>query len=490
LKKSHGRMGSRRRGFMNSFARRTGTIIKQPLRAVFAGALGIVLLWTILTKSLPYVLAPAQTSLALALSSNNPAALMVKAEALERRYMVLISEGTGRPGAGRDEVEEGSTNTLSKLPMVRAGESAAEPIEERENLREEIRSLARQIIANDPLNARAFRLLAEVTADTSQVRLLMQQSLLRSRRESAAAFWLLNDSIYHRNFKAALGYADILLRTCPQLAPYVVNNLSLIADDPEGRGLLAEVLATGPEWREQFFGALPRNAKRADTPLELMTALQDAGKPVSQKEIAPYLDFLVGTGRADLAYNAWLQFLPESKLERVSYLSNANFENAPSGLPFDWRIAYGVNAIAEIVPLQGSGTQHALHIRFGEGRVKFPDVSQIVLLASGHFRLEGKLRGTIAGKRGLRWQLRCASGARRVLAETEMLLGQSREWRIFTLDAEVPLLEDCRGQVLRLFHDSRMASEELLSGEVWFSDLRLEHAASNAAAKKAHVSLP
>ena len=54
-----------------------------------------------------------------------------------------------------------------------------------------------------------------------------------------------------------------------------------------------------------------------------------------------------------------------------------------------------------------------------------------------------------------------------------MLLGQSLQWRVFSLDAEVPHLSECSGEVLRLFHDSRSASEELLSGEVWFSDLRL-----------------
>jgi hypothetical protein len=477
-------MHLRRRGIMNSFARGAATIIEHPLRAVFAGVLSIVLLWTILTKSLPYALAPVQADLALTLSRNNPAALTAKAEVLERRLMVLTSAGTRRPEAGRDEVEGGLANTLSNLPMASAGESRAEPTDERESLREEIRRLARQIIANDPLNPWAFRLLAEVTSDTNHVRLLMQQSLRRSRHESAAAFWLLNDSLYHRNFKAALDDADILLRTRPQLAAYVFNYLSLIAEDPEGRNLLADELATGPVWRDQFFGALPRNAKHADTPLELMAALQESGKPVTQKEVAPYLDFLVSTGRADLAYNAWLQFLPKSQLETVSFLSNASFESEPSGLPFDWRIADGVNAIAEIVPLPGSSTQHVLHIRFAEGRVEFPDVSQIVLLAPGRFRLEGKLRGTITGKRGLRWQLRCASGARRIFAETEMLLGQSREWRIFTLEIEVPPLEDCHGQVLRLYHDSRSASEELLTGEVWFSDLRLEHAASNTAAIK------
>ena len=53
-----------------------------------------------------------------------------------------------------------------------------------------------------------------------------------------------------------------------------------------------------------------------------------------------------------------------------------------------------------------------------------------------------------------------------------MLLGQSLQWRIFTLYAEAPQLPECHGETLRLIHDSRSASEELASGEVWFSDLR------------------
>ena len=56
-----------------------------------------------------------------------------------------------------------------------------------------------------------------------------------------------------------------------------------------------------------------------------------------------------------------------------------------------------------------------------------------------------------------------------------MLLGQSPQWRVFTFDAEVPELSECPGEILRLIHNSRSASEKLLSGEVWFSDLRLTH---------------
>ena len=56
-----------------------------------------------------------------------------------------------------------------------------------------------------------------------------------------------------------------------------------------------------------------------------------------------------------------------------------------------------------------------------------------------------------------------------------MLLGQSPQWRVFTFDAEVPQMPECSGETLRLIHDARSASEELLSGEVWFSDIRLTH---------------
>ena len=97
------------------------------------------------------------------------------------------------------------------------------------------------------------------------------------------------------------------------------------------------------------------------------------------------------------------------------------------------------------------------------------------MLKPGRYRFEGQFRGTINGKRGLRWRLRCLSGSKRILSETEMLIGQWQQWRVFRLEAEVPDLEECRGQELLLLHDSRSASEQLLSGEVWFSNLRLEH---------------
>ena len=78
-----------------------------------------------------------------------------------------------------------------------------------------------------------------------------------------------------------------------------------------------------------------------------------------------------------------------------------HFEQDPSGLPFDWQITRGLNSVAEFLPLCSEGEQ-ALHVSLGIGSVQFPEVSQIVLLASGKYRLGGKLRGSIIAKRDLR----------------------------------------------------------------------------------------
>lgn len=461
------RSWGRRHGLQSAAA----SVIAHPWHATAAGIFGCLALWIAATKSLPYALLPAQPDLALALNPNNPEALVAKAEALSNELLALIKDRAEQTKAGPAE-GQGPPNTLGHLTVAKTVDGAPKLADEREALRREIRELALRAIENDPLNARAFRLLAEVTSGTEQVRLLMQQSFQRSRREYIAAFWLLNDSLYRKDYKAALNYSDILLRTRPELRAYVLGYLVLIADDPEGRSFLIERLAEGPEWRQQFFDALSRNAKNTGTPLELLTALKETRKPASLKEIIPYIQFLIQENRADLAYDAWLQFLPKSEIAHLGLLTNASFESKPSGLPFDWQIGTGVNAIAEIVPVGGNGTGHALHIRLGNGRIKFPEVSQMTLLPPGRYRLEGKLRGAIIGKRGLRWQLACASG--RILGETEMLLGQTQQWRIFALEADVPQFDECRGEKLKLVHDARSASEELLTGEIWFSDLRVE----------------
>jgi hypothetical protein len=463
--------------FLRESARKHIAVLSaHPLRSLGFALLSLFLVWLVAAKSLPYALASRAPDSALALNSNNPEAIAAKA-ALARgrlqRFMGFPQTQTAQPVPGQRGTV---SDTISALPEAGPGLDAES---ERDGLREEIRALALRTIANDPLNAQAFRLLGETTSDPAEARSLMQEAMRRSRRESAAIFWLLNDAYYRKDAGAALDYADILLRTRPELARPVFTYFAAIAKDREARSALARKLAANPPWRRSFLWDLPAFLTNGGPAAEITEDLRSLGSPAAAKDLWPLLVHLIERNRAGDAYNVWLATLSPKQLENLGLLTNPGFESDPSGSPFDWKIERGLNAGASLSPLGGPGGRRQLHVTFGGGRVRFPEVSQVLLLGPGRYRIEGALRGTIAAKRGLRWELRCAAGSRQVLGGTEMLVGQSQQWRQFSLSADVPSA-NCEGQVLRLYHDARSASEEFLAGEVWFSGLRLDRMQNTA----------
>jgi hypothetical protein len=438
---------------------------RRPARAGSIAFIAVLFSWLVLAKSLPFALAETAPDLALRLNPNHPVALLTLADRAYARLLALPP--ADEPATTATNVSAPETDAAVQPADGNAGAEA------REALRAEIRSLTERVIAVDRLNAHAFHLLAEVTDDPARVRALMQEAVKCSRRESAAVFWLMNDSFERSDFADVIEDADVLLRTRRQLAPAVMSYLAEVAAVPEGRALLTARLARNPPWRASFFDDFPQNVHVAGTPLDLMLALKEAGSPPSVKELAPYLNFLVSKNLTGLAHEAWLQFLPLEKLTSLGLLNNPGFADDPSGLPFDWQIARGMNAIVEFVRVRESDEGRGIRFNFGVGRVTFPEASQILMLAPGHYRLTGEFQGLMVAKRGLRWQVRCAGGKKSNLAETEMIYGHPRSPETFALDVDVPAGEDCQAQQLRLFHDARSASEELISGEILFRQLSL-----------------
>jgi hypothetical protein len=344
--------------------------------------------------------------------------------------------------------------------------------EERRVLRDRILQLASRALVNAPLNARAVRLIAEVTEGKAPTRYLMEQAVRRSRRESAAVFWLMNDSFERSDFTDVVIRGDILMRTRPQLATDIMDYFGRIVGDAQARELLVSMLAARPKWRGTFFNAVPKTARDDDALLELLVNLKDAGSPASPQEMEPFIDGLVAKHRIDMAYNAWLQLLPPDQLTSMTLMHGEGFTENPSGLPFDWTIHHGQNSMVDFVSLAPDSPERALRFRFGTGRAKFPETSQIVMLPPGGYRLEGAVQGLLAARRGLKWELRCRGG-KTPLGETEMLYGSPKSWQSFALELEVPDSQDCRAQTLRVYHPARSASEELMSGEIAFRGVRL-----------------
>jgi hypothetical protein len=227
--------------------------------------------------------------------------------------------------------------------------------------------------------------------------------------------------------------------------------------------------------RRQFFELLPNFISDARTPLYFFLNLRDTATPPSPPELRGYLDFLIRHTLYELAYYTWLQLLPTEQLGNAGLLFNGGFELAPSGLPFDWVISAGSGVTATIATRPDRDTERALFIEFGHGRVDFQGISQIIMLAPGTYKFQGKYRGDIAGRRGLRWRITCAGTTAIPIGESPMVVGIASPWKEFEFSFSIPKAE-CRAQYVRLALDARSPSEQFVSGSIWYDELRIVRA--------------
>jgi len=422
--------------------------------------LALFLIWAVFAKSYVAYLAGANPVLAVKMSSANPAAFLN----LAQEEMKRLAQAPAPPVSGQSApaAEDDDADIISKL--------SAEPEE-----RAQLSAWAKAALERDPLNARAFRILGQVAASESNETLtgrFMEAASGRSLRESAAVYWMMLKAYEARDYRTAIDLADILMRTRPNSARYVVPVLGKIAETENDGGELQRLLAANPPWRHEFLERLPANITDARTPLKIMLGLKDASVPPSADDLKRYLNFLTSKGFHELAYYAWLQFLPPEQLGKVGLLYNGDFEVTPSGLPFDWRFEEGANVSIKIDERSDKEDGRALVLDFGAGRVSELGVTQLVTLPPGHYRFEGRTNVDVVSQRGLQWRITCANKAKTRIAESPVARGSSKDWESFAFAFTVPD-DDCRAQYVELAFDARWASEQFISGTIWYDDLAI-----------------
>jgi hypothetical protein len=358
---------------------------------------------------------------------------------------------------------------------TKAGRAPDVPRRTPADLRDQLRARAEGALLRDSLNARALRVLgqlADATGDEAHAKAFMEAAAHRSLRESIAVYYLMRKSYEHKDFADTAYYADALLRTRPQLVQQVTPILARMAENGDGANELKKLLDTNPPWRTQFFSALPYSISDVRTPLYLLLHLKETATPATANDLRSYLNFLIKHKFYDVAYYTWLQFLPPEELGNVGFLFNADFERPPSGLPFDWVINRGSGVTVDIVARPDEPQKRALSIEFGYGRIEFPGVYQLMMLTPGTYRFVGRYKGRLMGRRGLVWRITCAAGDAygAAIGQSSMMIGTAPDWKEFDFSFTVPR-SDCRAQYIGLFLDARSASEQFVSGSVWYGDL-------------------
>jgi hypothetical protein len=451
------------------------------LRAIVVGAVAILLAWLVLSKSLVAYLAAGAPEAALWLDASDPEALL----SLAHKHLDTAEGDTTRSDApappgerlrlwselAKAVAEARHGNDGGKAPPSSEPPS---PVAAAQPMRDRVRIWVEAALVSDPLNARALRMLgqlAQAAGEESRTRSYMQAAAHRSIQESLAVDWLMRHHHRKKNYAAAIHFADALLRTRSQVMEHVLPILGSMAGTPAARGELEKVLAGNPPWRRSFLSALPRAVSDARTPLVVFLTLRGAANPPTAADIRDYVSVLVQHKFYELAYYTWLQFLPPERVGSAGLLFNGSFEFPPSGLPFDWVVHAGTGVTVDIVERPDDAGQRALYLELGPGRVEFGGVAQTLLLPPGPYRLRGKFRGEITGRRGLVWRIACV-GASGPLGQSPTLVGVSAHWKDFEFAFAVPAAE-CRAQHLRLELDARMASEQLVSGSVWYDELTI-----------------
>jgi len=422
--------------------------------------LALILIWAVFAKSYVAYLSDADPALAVRVTSADPAAFLNLAQ-LEMKRLAQ-APASPVPGQSAPAAKDGDTNIIAKL--------SAKPEEQAQ-----LSAWAKAALRKDPLNAQAFRILGQVAASESNEKLtgsFMQAASRRSLRESAAIYWIMLKAYEERDYRTAIDLADILLRTRPNSAQYVVPVLGKIAETENDGGELQRLLAANPPWRREFLDRLPANITDARTPLKIMLGLKDSPVPPSADDLKRYLNFLTSKGFHELAYYAWLQFLPPEELGKVGLLYNGDFESTPSGLPFDWTFKEGAGVSIKIDERSDSEGGKALVLDFGAGRVSELGVTQLVTLPPGHYRFEGRTNIDVVSQRGLQWRITCSNKAKTRIAESPVARGFSKDWESFAFPFTVPD-EDCRAQYVELAFDARWASEQFISGTIWYDDLAI-----------------
>ena len=433
-------------------------------------SLAIVLIWAVVTKSYVAYLANADEEAARSLPITTAAALInsaeVKLNPIRKRASeqgVTVYQEGAPPNSSLDEIDAQSLNI--------------DPTNSERLV--EIRSLLELALRKDPLNAGALNLLAQVAqlqGDEQRTEQLVQAAVHRSLHNFYPAYWMLVRSYEDNDFSSAIYYADALLRGVGQSKRAVIAILAKIAEIPEGSEELKQILIDNPPWRSEFFRRIKGNISDARTPLNLLLALENTPAPSTLEERSAYIEFLVQRGFYDLAYYTWLQFLPPDQLNSLGGLFNGNFEITPTRAPFDWGFSNQAGVIVEVANHPDSDGR-ALFMKLGPGRVNFGDVEQLVVLPPGKYQFQGMQKVDLLSKKGFSWQVTCAKASSsnessEGIGKGQTVEGRNLAWTSFSFSFTVPDT-DCPAQYVRLSSAARSASDQFMSGSVWFDDLQI-----------------
>ena len=333
-----------------------------------------------------------------------------------------------------------------------------------------IRASIASVWLRSPLDARAPRLLGQISGDEAAAHAFMNAAYDLSKRETLAVYWLFQEGFLRGDTKTMFAHADILLRAHPDLAPTVVSPLLRAAAGPEGLRDLESALSGSPPWRYHFFRAICPWLSDLSLPRVVITDLRTQGSPATPDEVAPYIDCLVAHGAYAMARPIWLE--ASSAAEPAKLLSNGDFVTPPSVSIFDWAVLAEGGVRADFGDAPQVPGERALQLEFLNRSIINLEVKQTIVLPPGSYVFTGKYLGNFNARRGLRWRVGCVSRPSPAVAMSDRLRGTAGAWKTFSVFFRIPA-ENCPAQVVSLGVEALSDSDRIVTGSAWLTHLAI-----------------
>lgn len=330
---------------------------------------------------------------------------------------------------------------------------------------------ARRVLAHEPADGRAYRVLAQVAAERGDQVLALRMYRIAARRaprDVPAPAWLAQAALERGDLPDAMIQIDQLLTLSPATSDTLYPVLAKLVLDPAFADALAMTLRKRPPWRGSLLASLRHPGSGSTEAAEALMAAMQRNGGLDAEESMAWIDSLIRQGRWGEAYARWAGPYVAGE-QQLPLLFNGSFQTDPSGSGFDWRLPVTPGVLLDFEPGQGVG--RVMHARFLGRRVVGAFMEQPLVLAPGRYALKLRQRSdALRSESGLQIGVTCA-GKPILLAGSEPFNG-SHAWRTLTMGFTVPS-QGCAGQWLRFHNAGASGAGQVVSGDLWIADLEI-----------------
>ena len=281
----------------------------------------------------------------------------------------------------------------------------------------------------------------ELQGKTDQAEACLRRADFLAPNLPASQWAIANFFLLHGNVDEAFRHFRVVLSGTSTYTPAIFNTAWKASNDP--KQILDELIPSqgAPQFDYLYFLVGRQKWEEAQ---DVWARIAASPEKFPAERARQYIDVLAfNLHRPDQAWDVWSELLKKGLISPTedpvsqNLIFNGHFEQDPTNLGFDWRIAPLEGVYAGLDETTYRSAAHSLLIQFsGNGNVDYHNVYQLVRVQPNHpYRLSWSMKTEgITTDSGLRMEVRDPYDPRALDQFSDSLIGTAEGWSTSTMD--------------------------------------------------------